>query len=113
MQRRVLQEVGAAFIIATMIGGVAWYWWLNLPATRAVVVTRATVVSLTPGLGGKNDPRLRAQVALRLDDGMPVTLGRSLSCVPALKSGDKIQLAGARSNGGAMQWSVVGERCPR
>lgn len=113
MQRRALHDAGAAFVIATMIGGVAGYWWLNLPANRTVVAVGATVVSLSPRLGSKNDPRPGAELSLRLDDGRSVTFGRRLSCLPELKPGDKVRLAGVRNHGGPTQWSVVGERCPR
>jgi hypothetical protein len=113
LERRTLQEIGAAAAIVALLGATAWYSWLWLPADRVVIKSQATVVSLAAGLGSKSTRPPYAVLSLQLDDGMPVTLGRSLACLPRLRPGDRIQLAGVRSKGGAMLWSIVGEPCPR
>lgn len=112
MNRRALQEVGAVLVIAAILIGGAWFSWLGLPADRNVISANATVVSLTPGLGSKSNLRQPyALLTLQMDDGMPITLGRSLACLPRLKPGDRIQLTGVHSKGGPILWSIAGEPC--
>ncbi|WP_029936814.1 hypothetical protein [Sphingomonas sp. UNC305MFCol5.2] len=113
MNRRTVQELGAAFVIVAMLLGFTWFAWLRLPADRSVITAKATVVSLAPGLGSKSNLRQPyALLSLQLDDGMPVTLTRPLSCLPRVKPGDRIQLSGVHNHGGAILWSIVGEPCP-
>jgi hypothetical protein len=114
VRRRFLQELGAAFVLVVILVGIAWFGWLGLPADRPVVRAQATLLSVSPGQASRSNPRPPyAMLWLRLDDGMPVTLARSLSCMPKVRPGDRIQLAGLRSKGGPMLWSIVGEPCPR
>ncbi|MEG3181203.1 hypothetical protein [Sphingomonas sp. LT1P40] len=88
---------------------------MALPADRAVMASEeATVVSQAPGLQGRNGrSKVYATVRLRLNNGTPLTLGRAIECLPALKPGDRVRLSGTRNKAGAMMWYFKGEGCSR
>ncbi len=102
----------AASVVAAILGGAGWFYWLALPAGDAPVRAQATVIALSTGVQNRADPRpVQAVLSLRLARGTPVTLKRSVKCLPAVSPGDSVALYGTRNRAGGMVWRIEGEPC--
>ena len=108
------REVGAAVAVGGLICLIFLMAWALQPDRDGEPIsTSATVVSAQPFVPINKYRRtvMRTNFSMRLDDGRDVWVSAAAGCVPTYNRGDRVRLIATRTNGGRVQWKIVGDRC--